>query len=288
MLLFLAKGQLGNQVFQYLFLKNIRRNNESIWVDGFNELKETFCIDDINTMGKCRGAKILVIKVLKPILNYLSKKRIISTIRVSRVRYDEYTKEGTTYNEEAGVISFIKYVDLGFFQSELFFSPSDAKKMKLKPLHVIHARKEISHLPVDCHKVFVHIRRGDYKSHTVFGKNTLLPLHYFYDQIDFFETQFEQPFYIFLSDEPDFVENEFSQVKNKIVVSGNSYSVDFSIMSLCQSAILSPSSFGWWGSYFMSNKGKVFAPKYWLGFESKVDYHSNPLPKYSSAIEVDS
>ncbi len=58
-------------------------------------------------------------------------------------------------------------------------------------------------------------------------------------------------------------------------------------MTLCNGAILSPSSFGWWGSYLMINKDVVFAPKYWLGWKSNKDYHRNPLHKGMIAIEVE-
>ena len=42
MKIFLADGRIGNQIFQYLFLKTIQDNNEKIIVSGFEELKEVF------------------------------------------------------------------------------------------------------------------------------------------------------------------------------------------------------------------------------------------------------
>ena len=94
-------------------------------------------------------------------------------------------------------------------------------------------------------------------------------------------------YFIFLSDEPEFIEKEFEYLENKII-SRNSYEVDFAIMTLCNGAILSPSSFGWWGSYLMKNRDVVFAPKYWLGFESKMEFpcSSRNSPSYSIEIDV--
>ncbi len=41
------------------------------------------------------------------------------------------------------------------------------------------------------------------------------------------------------------------------------------IMSLCNHAILSASSFSWWGAALMSTPQKfVIGPQYWLGFKS--------------------
>ena len=89
-----------------------------------------------------------------------------------------------------------------------------------------------------------------------------------------------------MSDES--LENEkfLKKIKNKIVIDSNHYSVDFAIMTLCDGAILSPSSYSWWGAYFMKQKEFILAPKFWLGFNSKIDYHSNPIPDFFKTIEV--
>ena len=70
--------------------------------------------------------------------------------------------------------------------------------------------------------------------------------------------------------DPKSLSNDFNYIKNKIVLSGNHYGTDLAIMAQCDSAILSPSSFGWWGSYMMEKRDIVFAPKYWLGFNTKI------------------
>ena len=36
-------------------------------------------------------------------------------------------------------------------------------------------------------------------------------------------------------------------------------------MSLCQGAILAPSTLGWWGAWLQNGKGTVVAPKKWFG-----------------------
>jgi hypothetical protein len=50
--LFLAEGRIGNQIFQYVFLKTIQDNNEKIVVSGFDELKEVFEINDFINLNK--------------------------------------------------------------------------------------------------------------------------------------------------------------------------------------------------------------------------------------------
>jgi hypothetical protein len=92
-------------------------------------------------------------------------------------------------------------------------------------------------------------------------------------------------YFIFLSDEPEFIEKEFEYLENKII-SRNSYEVDFAIMTLCNGAILSPSSFGWWGSYLMKNRDVVFAPKYWLGFRSFIEKHAGSFPSFAKPVDA--
>jgi len=57
-------------------------------------------------------------------------------------------------------------------------------------------------------------------------------------------------------------------------------------MTLCNGAILSPSSFGWWGSYLMKNRDVVFAPKYWLGWKSKIDCPKNIVTNFMKVVDV--
>ncbi len=46
MLIFLADGRLGNQIFQYLFLKKIQKNEEKIIVSDLDDLLNVFEIKD--------------------------------------------------------------------------------------------------------------------------------------------------------------------------------------------------------------------------------------------------
>jgi hypothetical protein len=55
---------------------------------------------------------------------------------------------------------------------------------------------------------------------------------------------------------------------------------------MCNSAIISPSSFSWWGSFFMKDREIVYAPEYWLGFNSQQDFQKNALASYMSAIAI--
>jgi hypothetical protein len=81
----------------------------------------------------------------------------------------------------------------------------------------------------------------------------------------------ENPFFVFLSNDSEYIEKEFSYIKNK-KISKNSVGVDIAIMRNCENAIVSNSTLSWWGINLITTRNKVIAPKYWLGWQSKVWY----------------
>jgi len=286
MILFLSDGGLGNQLFQYAFLNSISKKDEKIIVFGFDDLKEVFEISNIvNLEKKNRWIRFFFNRIMKPILTFLSDKKIISSISINHKKVlDKYRKETTTYKKEIGFFSSFVFVKLGFFQSEEFFKKDIVNKLKIKNLYKDKANDFLKIIPKNTHKIFIHIRRGDYKSYFVYGKSTLLPINYYKEQIDWFLENRKNCFFIFLSDEPKFVEKEFEYIENKLISTNNHYGTDLAIMTLCNSAILSPSSFGWWGSYLMKERDIVFAPKYWLGFNSRIDKSS--CPSFSTEVII--
>lgn len=283
MLIFLADGRLGNQIFQYVFLKTIRKNKEKIFVSGFEDLKEVFEIDDVINLNKRNKlVRFFLFKLWKPILLLLSNKIIISSIDVKHEKiFNTYRRESQAYTEQIGFFKSITFVKLGFFQSETYFKSEIAKQLKIKNKYTTLAAKELRKIPNDKYKIFIHVRRGDYLKFKVYGKSTLLPLSYYQQQIEWFSHNRENCFFVFLSDEPDYIEKEFNNLHNKLVVAGNHFGVDFAIMTQCNGAVLSPSSFGWWGTYLMKDRDTVFAPKYWMGFNSGMDYHVNGAPSFA-------
>ncbi|NOR69041.1 MAG: hypothetical protein GQ532_05000 [Methylomarinum sp.] len=288
MIIFLADGRLGNQLFQYAFLKAIQRRKEKIMVSGFEELNEVFEVNDIIRINKKnRWIRVIVFRMIRPVLIFLSDYKIISAIKIVHEKIlDNFRRETKKTIKTNGLFDVVLFVKLGFFQSNVFFEENDIKHLEIKKKYKDCARQNIKSIPLDSHRVFVHIRRGDYKDHKVYGRNTLLPIEYYKEQINWFKLNKKNPFFIFLSDEPDFIEEEFGYIKEKIIPINNHFGVDMAIMSLCQSAILSPSSFSWWGSYFMKKRDTVFTPEYWLGFESKTEYQKGTITEYMTEIDI--
>ena len=288
MKIFLADGRLGNQIFQYAFLKTIQKNNEKIIVSGFEDLKEVFEIDDfININKNNRLLRFILFRICGPILYFLSDKKIISSIVIKHESIsNNYSRESTTYDSIHGILKGITFIKIGFFQSEKFFNKTILNKLKFKEIYLVESAELLKDIPNNCQKIFVHIRMNDYKNFTVCGQNTLLPMSYYKNQIEWFMQNRENCFFILLGDDTKLLLEEFRYIEDKMVSSNNHYGTDLAIMTQCNSAILSPSSFSWWGSYMMRERDTVFAPKFWLGFRSKIEYQAQGVPSYSKEVEI--
>lgn len=286
MLIFFAEGRLGNQLFQYSFLQTIRQKNEILLTSGFEEIEKYFEHDHfVNLSRNVRFTRIFMYEFLRRMVTFLSKMRLITLLKVKREVIDGLDRETRDVQTKRGIFSGIKYVEAGYFQSHQFFTTKVSKKIILKREYARAATSFLAHLPKDVYPVFVHIRRGDYRSFTMSGRSTYLPLRYYKECIEWFLKHKNNPYFIFLSDEPQTIERDFTETKNK-VVSYNNAGVDMGIMMNCKGAILSPSSFGWWGSFFMKNKDVVFAPRYWLGFNFNVECHVDSTPPYAKIVKV--
>ena len=135
MKIFLSDGRVGNQIFQYVFLKTIQVNNEKIIVSGFEELREVFELNDFININKNNlGLRVLLFKIFKPIISMLSDKNIISSITVKKEKLlDNCIRESTSYDTKQGILNRITYVKLGFFQSEVFFDKSFTSCCPISP-----------------------------------------------------------------------------------------------------------------------------------------------------------
>lgn len=282
MIIFISDGRLGNQIFQYVFLKTIAKENEMIITINMNEIFELFDIQNknIKNIKVSKYIYFVLKKFIGPIfLNFLVKMKIITYIKQDRNEISALP----SFKISRGILS-ITWVNTDFFQSEAFF---DASKLDfhIKKEHIDKAKEFISKIDNKFTKVFVHVRRGDYlyeKFLTQIGIN--LPKTYYLKAINLIESEIENPFYIFISDDPEYVECCFSGIINKIVSSNDKYT-DFVIMTLCEAGICSNSSFSWWGSYLMQNRKLIIMPKYWYGWKQQIESHIGIQPKWAVVID---
>jgi hypothetical protein len=212
MIIFFSEGRLGNQIFQYAFLKTIRQRNEKIAVFVFHEIKQVFeKIDVINL--RCKNK--IIEYVLKPVLCFFCRLKLISSILVNtelvNITGHIYIREAPGFILKKGLFP-VKYVKRGFFQSEHFFNKKVVETLMIKHVFIEQAKLFLKMIPENNKKIFVHIRRGDYKNYYIYDKMTLLPISYFHRQIKHFIEKDKNSYFIFISDESDFIETEFFYV----------------------------------------------------------------------------
>ncbi|WP_417550088.1 alpha-1,2-fucosyltransferase [Methylophaga sp.] len=283
MILYISDGRLGNQLFQYVFLNTIAKENEKIIAINMWKFYDDFDINNPNFIPVIFGkyGLYLVRKVLKPFFLYvLVPLKLIVYVRQNRSE----TSALPTFNKTKGFLP-ITLVESNFFQSEDFFN-SEKVDFTIKNKYIQQAEGFLQRIPKQYTKVFIHVRRGDYLSETYLGEQGInLPMSYFKNAMLEIDKEIKNPYYVFLSDDPEFVEWSFSNVKNKII-SNNDMVTDLAIMSECSYGIVSNSSFSWWGAYLMKNRIKVIFPKFWYGWKAKVESHIGIQPSWSTIIDV--
>jgi hypothetical protein len=285
MIFFFGDGRLGNQLFQYSFIRTVESSNQWIVTFSFNDIADLFeSLPKVCNIGN-RLLKLAIRRVGMRLLDFLARARLISSYKVN-TRVDKgYVVPDTTYSRTSGMLP-VAYVYPCFVQSEGFFSAVVVEALKIKERYCQVARSYINAIPQGTQAVFIHIRRTDYLDFSVLGEvGADLPMAYYRNGIKWFEDNLENPFFVFLTDDPTYIENCYHDIANK-KISENSLFVDFSIMTLCEYGIMSNSSFSWWAAYMMKNKKKVFAPKYWLGWKSKIEYHRGITPSFAQIVEV--
>lgn len=287
MIVYYSSWGVGNELFQYAYLKSIVKEGEKILcLGGMDELDDGFDLNDNNfSILHPNPTMNSIIRILIcPVIFWLAKKRLFNF-------HEQLTdNSGALINQISktnGLIP-ISIVKTCFFQSESFFDPNKIR-CSFKDSYMSNALKIYNSFPKDRTKVFVHVRRGDYLNQVCNGKKGVnLPFSYYQTTINLIEEEVIFPFYIFLSDDREYVEQAFHFIKDSDkYISDNYPIVDLCLMSLCKYGIAANSSFSWWGSYFMKNKKKVYFPRYWFGWRSKVESHMGIQPSWSEIINIE-
>jgi len=284
-IIFNGTGRLGNQLFQ---LNGIEYFTRHIKKRSFIILNMPEIINCIKTQLDLRitNKKILIKlfdKHLCYVLNFLQRVRIIGSLLCSFKYYKSYKLEDFYYVKK-GLLPIIWVPTLYFQKSNYIEKPAfSIKEIHIKKAELFLAKHSLRKKKL----VFVHIRKTDYIDFTVFDKKGAdLPLIYFRRAIQWFIQNIENPYFIFLTDDREFVEDNFSDISEKIISNLDQYG-DLALMSLCEYGIISNSSFSWWGAFFMKNRKKVIAPRYWLGFKSQIEYPPGIIAPWMDTIDVD-
>jgi len=273
------EGRLGNQLFQYAFIcAAAKKLNTRFYLDRsiipfllpqyFNV--EAGIIDRIFSIRGFRSFFDLHLRIA-------FYKRLGNLFYKSCIRFNENEQPNS---QLVALRDNVLY--LGFFQSEYYFENAKAdiiSAFRLKQKYKQAFDKALTEARIPGNYVAIHIRRGDYIDH-----KWALDFAYYHKALK--AVAHKASFFVFVSDEPDLIEKEFNYLPNKYI-SRNSEIIDFQFLSNAKACILSNSSFSWWGAYLNANNPHIIAPKYWLGFNEKVERPCQVISKKFTTIEVD-
>jgi hypothetical protein len=272
--------RLGNQLFQYAFIKALaERFHTSFYL---NEKMEPFMAADYFDMEGYSPAR----NVINKLLLKLESGNLIKKLHATDI---------DIYSEELSNALTNRTIYNGYFQSELFFKDITGKiptYVRIKKEHANKFQAQYQDTFTNNRTIVVHIRRGDYLNlnewwATNFGSNDLsLPTSYYLKCLEQVPDHKNHKI-IFVSDDIDFVRTGFAHIPN-CEFSQSDMITDFQIIMNADVCILSNSSFAWWAAYLNPKKNKInYCPQYWLGFKIKKEYPENIIPAGWEQITVD-
>ena len=264
MIFFFENGRLGNQLFQYCGLRHYFLGHRFFFF-GCSSLQNTFNINDV-TFVKLKLNSFFY-KVLKKILFFLVELRFLGEITEIGVSNNIklYVRRGFLWNM---FIAHNIYFQHSSFTKKIINPPIIKKKYATLAKNWLVKKKVFK----KSNLVFVHIRRGDYLSWPDPSFPAVVDLSWYKKNMLKIKKIFKKPIFIIMGDDDFYLREVFKESKN-LIISNNLPEIDLSIMSLCSGGILSPSSFAWWGAFFVKIHNKkcnyFLAPKYWIGHRSK-------------------
>lgn len=276
------QGRLGNQLFQYAFaLTASKKLNTRFFIDQYIEhsivdkyfkVRQTKYSEFISQLFRIKGFKNFFSFYLRRA--YFKNLILLKKFSVVEYNYEASVPEVTLQNNT---------LYQGYFQSELFFNGTAGvirDKFVLKDLYIGQFNSRYGNLYKNNRIVTVHIRRTDYLNlqHLNLGGDDLsLPILYYKKAIAEYNEQ--DVHFVFISDDIDFVNRNFEEIKNK-TISTDSEILDFQHLLNADGCIISNSTFSWWGAWLNNKTEKViYAPKYFMGWRIKKETPINIYPK---------
>jgi Glycosyl transferase family 11 len=214
--------------------------------------------------------------------------RLVSRVSEGRIETDSgliYTGELVRLNRSFLPLTF---VEDAFLQSDFWVRDDFSQMLTFREPTVRAVEEFAAHEGIDWESsIFVHVRRGDYLNWNLMGTGSpALPTSYYLKGIERIRGKTRVSRVIFVTDDPSYVEREFDDVPDKLVISKTAI-FDMCVMAKCASGVMSASSFSWWGAILGPQRVAPVAPVHWLGWRKGVDFPLNAVSKRFDAISVE-
>lgn len=279
------KGGLGNQLFQYAFLRNLEIKyglddvkgdlsyysnikNDSVRIPRIEKLNI-----HINKANKKDLSKLLFFRHFgNPLsLGYKGK------IYLEKIINKKYYFESDRRHREIKTLIKFDYFD-GYWQSwKHVFEIEYELRKEITPKFKLsrNTEKTIEKISQE-NSVFIGIRRGDYitnlKARKHFGT---FGIEYYLKAIDYIKKSVDNPVFYIFSNDIEWVKKNM-KFEDDIIFRDNTMQTsdveELFIMASCKHAIIVNSTFNWWGAWLINNIDKiVIAPKKWFADDKPID-----------------
>lgn len=279
------KGGLGNQLFQYAFLRALQLEYDC------GEIYSDFSFYKNISGDTVRVPRIEQLQVIHSqasaqdlrkvcIFNHdANPNLLISRIKAfmeRKINKDYFYEPDRSFLDISKILAN-KYFD-GYWQSWRYMVGIEQQlKDEVRPKRTLSEStiKTIDQLK-DYESVFVGIRRGDYlatswakKHYGAFGQD------YFDEAVRIIKEKVENPVLYVFSNDIAWVKDNITfdcEVRYREDDEQTSDIEELFIMSSCKHAIIVNSTFYWWGAWLIDNPDKIIvAPKNWFADGSSID-----------------
>jgi hypothetical protein len=280
------KGGLGNQLFQYAFLRYLELCHDAFDVKGDLMYYKLTGKDDVVRKPRIERLKVKI--------NWCTEREIKQVLAFNRIGQPtslvykaivfleklfnkKYYFEGSRKHTPVEPILKYEYFD-GYWQSWRYVEPiASYLRKEISPnFGLSKSTKHYINIVSQQNAVFMGVRRGDYvanlKTKRHFGT---FDEDYYKRGIQYIKERVNNPVFYLFSDDIKWVKDnmEFGvEVFYREIEQQTSDIEELFLMGSCKHAIIVNSTFNWWGAWLIENNNKiVVAPKNWFADRSEID-----------------
>ena len=278
MIIMVENGGLGNQIFQYVAMKQASRSRERIILLGFDQLNEHFNF----------SKKVKFLHIQSSPLRHL---RSINYRKLTAVtRYMPWIRvvgENSLAMLPTLRSSGITLISPSWFQNSQYFDTESALSLILNESVASEPGTALKNLGLDPNfSLAIHIRAGDYRSWPSNEFPAIVSPHWFRDQVEKIRSHHPDIPVLAIGDDLDYIDEVLSEIPDSLNFSkeyGGNTRTDFGILSICRYSVISASSFSLWARFFAHKrdaKSVTIAPTFWIGHATRTWYPEHLHPSF--------
>lgn len=288
-------GRLGNQLFQYAFIRHLQKHNPKQKVcyhfdevyqagspeEGFTNTLKDFKVKDV-AENNINPSLSLPQRIL---LNIYWKFFPHNAKEYERNIFQKrWVKLMDTFNLKYLDVGYYKFKDKvkgdaivsGCFESEKYFADIKTEILEeIKPLKPISERnKFMLERMHNTNSVLLSVRRGDFINDTRFSQMHAVCTKQYYERAwEYIKKHVENPVLFIFSNDIEWAKQNLQFGVETHYESGNDPAWEtLELMSNCKHFIISNSTFNWWAQYKSTNNNKIVcAPARWWNSPLKPD-----------------